>query len=129
VLAVCGSAFARTNIWIDTDPSLGAPWREVNDAFALMLAFRSPEVRIVGISTTYGNAGVKRTTAVAHDLVRRFGASHIHPGAESPRDRSRQTSATEALAAALRKRRLTYVALGPLTNLAAFCRLHHKSNN
>jgi inosine-uridine nucleoside N-ribohydrolase len=43
-------------VWIDTDPSIGAPWREVDDAFALLLAFQSPELEIVGISSTYGNA-------------------------------------------------------------------------
>ena len=117
-------------IWIDTDPAIGAPWREVDDAFALVLAFHSPEVRIVGISTTYGNAGLKRTTTVSRDLVRRFGRAaglseaSVHSGARSPGDFSQRTRATDALARALEKENLTYVALGPLTNLAAFIRQH-----
>lgn len=121
---------AGATIWIDTDPAIGAPWREVDDAFALILAFHSPEVRIAGISTTYGNAPLRRTTAVAHDIVRRFGgraeltASHVHPGASSRADFEKRTPAAEALARVLRKRRLTYVALGPLTNLAAFLQVH-----
>jgi pyrimidine-specific ribonucleoside hydrolase len=117
-------------VWIDTDPAIGAAWREVDDAFALVLAFHSPELRIAGISTTYGNAGVKRTTAVARDLVNRFGASsdvsaiNVHAGAASPQSLGAATPATEALATALRREKLTYLALGPLTNLATFARLH-----
>ncbi|HEV8186042.1 MAG TPA: nucleoside hydrolase, partial [Chthoniobacterales bacterium] len=123
-------AAAQTRIWIDTDPSMGAPYREVDDAFALVLAFHSPERQIAGISTTYGNAGVKRTTAVARDLVRRFGGpagvtgADVSAGAAGKGALGRSTAATEALAAALKKERLTYVALGPLTNLATLLQLH-----
>ena len=130
VLLGAGAAEAATAVWIDTDPSIGAPWREVDDAFALVLALHSPELRIAGLSTTYGNAGLRRTTAVARDLVRRFGGAaglletDVHPGAKAPRDRATRTEATESLARALRKERLTYIALGPLTNLAAFRELH-----
>lgn len=123
-------AEARTHIWIDTDPSMGAPYREVDDAFALVLAFHSPSCEIAGISTTYGNAGIKRTTAVARDLVRRFGAparitgADVYAGSSGQASLGRATFATEALASALRAERLTYVALGPLTNLATLLQLH-----
>lgn len=123
------AASAATNVWIDTDPSIGAPYREVDDAFALILAFHSPELRIRGISTSYGNARLKRTTQVARELVGDFGGvagltvADVHPGARSRRD-SGNTAASDALAAALRKQKLTYIALGPLTNLAAFLQAH-----
>jgi inosine-uridine nucleoside N-ribohydrolase len=48
----------------------------------------------------------------------------VFEGAASPRDRAARTAATDALASQLRTRQLTYVALGPLTNLAAFLQLH-----
>lgn len=121
---------AAMPVWIDADPAVGAPWREVDDAFALLLAFHSPELQIAGLSTTYGNANLVRTTAVAHDLVRRFGGpaglteSAVYPGASSPRDGARRSAATEGLAQILRQRPLTYVALGPLTNLAACLELY-----
>jgi pyrimidine-specific ribonucleoside hydrolase len=118
------AAEGATNVWIDTDPSIGAPWREADDAFALVLAFHSPELRIAGISTTYGNVGLKRTTAVARDIVRRCGAAvSVFPGSSSRGDAA-QTEATDALGRALRERPLTYIALGPLTNLATFVRQH-----
>ena len=125
----CGPASAA-KVWIDTDPSIGAPYREVDDAFALVLAFHSPELQIVGISTTYGNARLKRTTKVAREMVQRFGApaglteAAVSMGARSRRDIEIKTAATEALAAALRKDRLTYIALGPLTNFASFLSHH-----
>jgi pyrimidine-specific ribonucleoside hydrolase len=129
-LACSAHGGPRTRIWIDSDPSIGAPYREVDDAFALVLAFHSPEVEIAGISTTFGNAALPRTTAVARDLARRFGgAARVHerdvyPGARNPTDQRTRTPAADALAAALEKGRLTYLALGPLTNLATFLKLH-----
>ncbi len=108
----------RTAVWIDTDPAIGAPWREVDDAYALALAFRSPELRIVGISSTYGNAGVARTTAVAQELVGLFGKGEVFRGAQGAGDAT-ATPAAAKLASTLASERLTYLALGPLTNLAA----------
>lgn len=121
---------AAATVWIDTDISIGSPIREVDDAYALVFAFHSPEIRIAGLSTTYGNAPLGHTTRAAQELVRRFGepaglsVADIYPGARSPTDPGRRSEASEALARALEKRKVTYIALGPLTNLAVFLRLH-----
>jgi inosine-uridine nucleoside N-ribohydrolase len=117
-------------VWIDTDVSIGSPIREVDDAYALVLAFHSPEVRIAGVSTTYGNAPLVDTTRIARDLIRRFGAAanvnadQVFAGARSAADLGRRSEASEALAKALAKDSVTYIALGPLTNLATFLQLH-----
>lgn len=119
-----------TAVWIDTDVSIGSPIREVDDAYALMLALHSPEIRIAGLSTTYGNAPLGHTTRVARDIARRFGAPagvsvpNVYSGARSAAELGRRTAASDALAALLEKGRLTYVALGPMTNLATFLQLH-----
>jgi pyrimidine-specific ribonucleoside hydrolase len=119
-----------TTVWIDTDPAIGSPFRDVDDSFALIVAFHAAQLRIAGISTTYGNASLTRTTSVASDLAARFGqpagitAENVYPGAALPGDFRTPTAASEALARALRKEKLTYVALGPLTNLAAFLEQH-----
>jgi inosine-uridine nucleoside N-ribohydrolase len=125
VLALARAALAE-RVWIDTDVSIGSPFRDVDDAYALVLAFHSPELRVVGISASYGNADVGRTTRVAREMTERFGPSavHVFGGAQSPGDGDRQTEASEALANTLTKGPLTYLALGPLTNLAAFAQLH-----
>jgi inosine-uridine nucleoside N-ribohydrolase len=63
-------------------------------------------------------------------LVRRFGrpasleVDDVFAGAATSSDLGRQTAATDALATAARQQKLTYIALGPLTNLATFLQLH-----
>jgi purine nucleosidase len=119
------STALATTVWIDTDPAIGSPIREVDDGFALVLAFHSPELRIAGISTTYGNASLEQTTRVARAVTTRFGrevglsVEHVYAGAPSPGGLGEQTAATAALVGATGMEKLTYVALGPLTNLAA----------
>lgn len=129
ILSLASSARAA-GVWIDTDVSIGSPIREVDDAYALVLAFHSSEIRIAGLSTTYGNASLGQTTRVARDLVKRFGQAagltvgHVYAGAGAASDLGRRSGASDALAATLQKQKITYIALGPLTNLATFLRLH-----
>jgi inosine-uridine nucleoside N-ribohydrolase len=131
ILCLARATHAAT-VWIDTDVSIGSPIREVDDAFALVLAFNSPEIRIAGLSTTYGNAALGQTTRAARDLVQRFGRSaslavdDVFAGAGSASDLDRRSGASDALAATLQKQKVIYIALGPLTNLATFLRLHPK---
>jgi inosine-uridine nucleoside N-ribohydrolase len=126
LLLLIVSRCAAETIWIDTDVAIGSPFRDVDDAFALLLAARSPNLTIAGVSATYGNASLRTTTAAARLVLSKMNSRlAVYPGAESPRDRARQTEASEALAATLRqKSTLTYIALGPLTNLAAFQAIH-----
>ncbi len=51
---------------IDTDTG-------VDDALALLLALKSPEIRIVGITTVAGNVEVHRCTRNVREVLRRFG--------------------------------------------------------
>lgn len=117
------------NVWIDTDPSIGLPFRDVDDGLALLQAFRTPNFRIKGISTSYGNASLKSVTSIAHNLVQRYGAdksvdvSMVHTGADSPKHFTAPTPASLALAKALEAGPLIYLALAPLTNLAALLSL------
>ena len=123
---------SATIVWIDTDVSIGSPFREVDDGFALVLALHSPEIKIAGLSTTYGNASLASTTRTARDIIQRFGAAasvrneNVFPGAASAHDLAQRSAASEALARALRKQKLTYIALGPLTNLATLIQLQPK---
>src|SRR5207248_939290 len=135
-LALLGAVlgFARVaaagTVWIDTDVSIGSPIREVDDAYAIVLALHSPEIRIAGVSTSYGNAPLGHTTRAARELMRQFGAAaqlrpeQVFAGARSATDLGRRSEASEALARGLEKNSVTYIALGPLTNLATFLQLH-----
>ena len=126
-----------TSVLIDTDPG-------IDDAVALALASRLPELRIVAITIAHGNTDVDRATRNARLIASIAGiAAPIIPGAAAPLVReprpAREThgpeglghvipaqepeheidGAAEAIIAQVRgQRKLTVCCLGPLTNLA-----------
>jgi len=115
-------AFAqpRLPVWIDTDPAVGEPDRDVDDGFALVQAFNSPELDIRGVSVIFGNAPLDRGLPIARRLVRNFGPRglEVSAGAASAAQLGSDSEAARALAAALRAEPLTILALGPATNIA-----------
>ena len=58
-----------TPVIIDTDPG-------IDDVVALALALRSPEIEVVAITTSYGNATLDLTTRNAHALLHLLGLDH-----------------------------------------------------
>ncbi len=72
-------------IVIDTDPG-------VDDAVALALAARSPEIDVLAVTTTYGTAPLGATTRNAREVLRRCGRTDIpvHPGCDHPLERRLQ---------------------------------------
>lgn len=118
-------------LWIDTDAACGyGPRTDPDDCFAIALLAHASDLRIIGISTVFGNAprdAVERTTA---ELAARLWAEvgrplPVYSGSAGPfaeAASSAKTPAHEALTAALEEGPLTVVALGPLTNLAAVLR-------
>ena len=93
----------RIAVWIDTDPAIGEPERDVDDGFALVQAFRSPELEVRGISVVFGNAPLSQGAPIARRLVRDFGPAdlRVFSGAASENDRGVETEASRALAARL----------------------------
>jgi purine nucleosidase len=134
-----------TRIWIDTD--LGT---DVDDALALALALRHPELELVGVSTVFGDVELRARMVEA--LLRLGGAEGVpvlvglgkpltegrigimfgHEGRglfedASPRIRTESDAnasrRVEALAEAIEAARAdALVAIGPLTNVAALLR-------
>lgn len=120
-------------VWIDTDPACGAgKTADVDDCWALAFALRSPELQVAGISTVFGNqpragsvSSVQRAEQVRELLVLAGRHAPVFPGSEKKSDSGwPPTPASEQLAAALAGSRLTIVALGPATNLAALLERH-----
>jgi len=96
---------------------------EVDDGFAIGLAFRSPELRVIGVSSIFGNGDLDRCHASAEAIVAAFGPADmpVNRGAATPGDMA-ATPAARALVDAARQNvnpKLTILALGPLTNVAA----------
>lgn len=105
--------------WIvDTDPGLGLPWVDVDDALAiahLWAHLRTHGGHLAALTTIYGNTDIDRTTAVARMLGERLGIA-VYRGASRPGDT--QTDAVTALVG----HKGSVLGLGPLTNIAAALR-------
>lgn len=116
-------------IWIDADAACGTgKHHDPDDCLALLSLVRATHIEIVGISTTFGNAPLSVTDRVMRELVHELGrpAGHDLPvfrgcAAAAPKclDDDGSVEAQAALRLALHAGALDYVALGPLTNLAA----------
>ncbi len=87
----------------DTDVAIGSPFREADDAYALVADWNSRELRGAGISTTFGNAPLGRTTTAARLMAPIFsvaGENSVYPGAEGATEVDRISAATMELLAA-----------------------------
>ena len=117
---------AQVAVWIDTDPAIGLPERDVDDGLALVQAFHSPELDIRGISVVFGNAELVRGLPIAQRLAKDFGPPRLRVfrGAAKASDLGNETDASRALASALRAAPLTILALGPATNVATVLTTH-----
>ena len=118
---------SKLPIWIDTDPACGqSATNDVDDCWALMLALRSPELNIRGISTIFGNTKGETAVQIAHQVIRQLGGASrsnrtppIYQGSHSSGSPGwKSTQASEAISAILRQEKLTIIAQGPLTNIA-----------
>lgn len=125
----------RRAVWIDADPACGVGTRvDVDDCFALLYALRSPALRVVAISTVFGNADLETVSKtldalLSQPLMLPLGPTKrpaVHSGASRAGSAASriETPASRALASALRAERLTLIALGPLTNVATLI-AHH----
>jgi inosine-uridine nucleoside N-ribohydrolase len=135
-----------TPVVLDCDPGH-------DDAIALLLALASPEVELLGVTTTYGNQTLEKTTANAIRVLELVGrtdvpvaagadrpllrelavAAHVHgeSGLDGPSLPPAHTSpkdegAVEAIVDAVRLAdgALTLIATGPFTNVAGYLDEH-----
>ncbi len=128
---VRGDQFAETaqHIWIDTDAACGHDQRtDPDDCFAILLLAGTSHVRVVGISTVFGNASREVADRTLEQLRQQMSGSNpglaVYSGSAEPLppNAAADRPAHRALRDALAQRELTIVALGPLTNVAAALR-------
>ena len=139
-------AAVATPIILDCDPGH-------DDAIALLLALGSPELQLLGVTTTYGNQTLEKTTANALRVLELAGradvpvaagaaeplerelvvAAHVHgesgldgPTLPSPSVEPVPEPAVEWMATAIAgaPRPVTLVPTGPLTNVARYLGAH-----
>ena len=135
-----------TPIILDCDPGHA-------DAIALLLALGSPELELLGVTTTYGNQTLEKTTANALRVLELAGradvpvasgadeplerelvvAAHVHgesgldgPTLPPPSAEPVSTDAVAWIADAIGRSSspVTLVPTGPLTNIATYLRAH-----
>ena len=119
---------SKLPIWIDTDPACGQGLTDdVDDCWALMMALRSLELNIRGISTVFGNTKGETAFQTARQLVQRFEITDqsnrtsppIYEGSHFKGNSEwKSTQASEAIASTLIREKITLIALAPLTNIA-----------
>jgi inosine-uridine nucleoside N-ribohydrolase len=118
---------AQTKVWFDTDIMIGMPdtaAREVDDGITLIMALKQPQIQIVGISNiTYVD--------YSYDIIHKIIKWHhkglpipVYKGSPEAADLGTENDATRALYQALKKEKLTILALGPMTNIATLVQNH-----
>jgi len=115
---------AAIPVWIDTDPAVGVADRDVDDGFALLQAFHSPEFALRGVSVVFGNAPLVQAWPIGLRIVGGFGPRGVraYRGAAKAADLGVDNAATRAMTAALRREPLVILVLGPATNVATVLR-------
>jgi len=115
-------------IWFDTDIMIGLPKnapREVDDGVTLIMALRQPQVEIVGISlVTEVEYGYDVTQKLLNWYNKTGKEIPVYKGSNAGNDHGIETDASVALASALRKEKLSILALGPNTNIATVLKNH-----
>jgi inosine-uridine nucleoside N-ribohydrolase len=72
-----GRMTAIRRIVIDTDPGLGEPGSDIDDGLAIVLALRSPELAVEGLTVVNGNVEVDAGVDVARRLTERMGRLEV----------------------------------------------------
>lgn len=119
-------ASAQTDVWLDVDVAAGMHERDVDDAVAMIQAFHSPEINVRGVSAVYGNSPLADGVPIAREVIEKFGPEglQVYAGAASAKELGESNAAVEAMAAALREKPFTLLALGPVTNVGSLLRLY-----
>ncbi len=118
---------AQTKVWFDTDIMIGMPdaaTREVDDGITLIMALKQPQIEIVGISNiTYVDYGYSVIQKILN-WHNKGKAIPVYKGSAFANDLGTENDGTRALYVALKKEKLTILALGPMTNVATLVKNH-----
>ncbi|MCG8637305.1 MAG: nucleoside hydrolase [Desulfobacterales bacterium] len=117
-------------VWIDTDVSIGIEYpdkpghyHDLDDALAMISCFNSQLMGVVGVSATFGNIDTDTSFRLAKEITEKFGDGHtrVIKGAEGPIKNGvlppGGEAAADAMAYALRQRRMTIFSIGSATNI------------
>ena len=118
---------AQTKVWFDTDIMIGLPERaprEVDDGVTLIMALKQPQIKIVGISTVTNIEYARMVTEKILNWHNTGDKIAIYDGSPKANDLGTENDAIKAMYTALKKEKLTILALGPVTNVATLMKNH-----
>ncbi len=117
----------KKQVWIDTDLSVGMKrhkrdgYCDVDDGFAVLQLMKAKNVEIIGISAVFGNTLIDDAFRLSKQMAAEFAKTRIpvYKGAGEPIQLNsvETNNAVEALAEALKKQKMTIMAIGPATNI------------
>ncbi|WP_341224964.1 nucleoside hydrolase [uncultured Arcticibacterium sp.] len=123
-------------VWIDTDLSVGMKrhtregYCDVDDGYAVLQLMKSNKVEILGISAVFGNTLIENALELSQFMSKEFADDKIpvFEGAGKALDFTNLATneAVEAMAAALKKDKMTIMAIGPATNVGILLLKHHE---
>jgi inosine-uridine nucleoside N-ribohydrolase len=122
LLAIAHSVWS-VKVIIDSDTTMLLRFGDVDDDLAILWTLASPELDLLGVTSTFGNSVTQRTFHDAKELLRKAGNPTVaHEGANYfKRDLSAPTNASQFLITAITSspEPVTVICIGAPTNLAA----------
>jgi inosine-uridine nucleoside N-ribohydrolase len=123
----------KTSVWVDADPACGlGQTDDVDDCWAILYAINSNKMSIRGLSTVFGNTSVSSSYQTANLFLQKISEEgvdvpSVYKGSGSSIEKGKdvyENEATIALYNELKERKISIIALGPLTNIAILIQLH-----
>ncbi|MGF3195165.1 nucleoside hydrolase [Facklamia sp. P12945] len=106
-------------VLIDFDNTFFTPNRDIDDGLALMYLLGSPEVAIVGITSTFGNSTIEQVDQSTRQLISKLGLHSIPYAKGASETADYLTPASQLLVDLANKYKdeLIIIAVGSMTNL------------
>ncbi len=105
----------------DCDITMGLAGKDVDDGLALLYLLGRPEIRLLGVTSTFGNSSIDEVHRCLLEVLNDLGRSDIPAfrGAGRPENESRLSPAARFLAQSVRRNpgRIRILASGSTTNL------------
>lgn len=116
------AADAPRKVIIDADPAIGVRFKDVDDGLMLIVALNSPELEVLGITTTFGNGSEEISYEKANEIIDLTGRHDVPVlrGADAGDPQWRETEASRFIIdmAYRYPGEVTVLAVGPVTNVA-----------
>jgi inosine-uridine nucleoside N-ribohydrolase len=109
----------KKKVIVDCDNTLGLGGWELDDGLALLYILGVPELELVGITTTFGNAKINKVILYTKKLLKSIGREDIQlvKGASKRGEPPTEAASFLVNTVASNPREITLLALGPLGNL------------